>query len=62
VTKEEALAELLRTLKSADYRFVAVTPATHSRVLARPLTGPPGLRDIFGWNRAFAEGDVDREL
>lgn len=62
MTKQEALAELLRWLKSAEYRFVAVTPATHARVVARPLSRPPTLRDIFGWSRAFAESDVDQEL
>ena len=62
MTANEALAELLRTLKAADYRFVAVTPATHARVLARPLSAPPTLRDIFGWSRPFEEGDVQPEL
>lgn len=62
MTANDALAELLRTLKAADYRFTAVTPATHARVLARPLTGPPTLRDIFGWSRTFAESDVDPRM
>ena len=62
MTNEDALTELLRTLKAADYRFVAVTPATHALVVARPLSSPPTLRDIFGWSRMFGEGDVDPEL
>jgi methylase of polypeptide subunit release factors len=62
VTNEDALTELLRTLKAADYRFVAVTPATHALVVARPLSSPPTLRDIFGWSRMFGEADVDPEL
>ena len=62
MTAKEALAELLRTLKAADYRFVAVTPATHARVVARPLAGSPALRDIFGWSRTFAQGDIDPAL
>jgi methylase of polypeptide subunit release factors len=62
VTNEDALTELLRTLKAADYRFVAVTPATHALVVARPFAGPPTLRDIFGWSRMFGEADVDPEL
>ena len=62
MTKEEALAELLRYLGAADYRFIAVTPATHARVVARPLSRRPALRDIFGWNRAFAKADVDAGL
>lgn len=58
VEKDEALAELLRTLKAADYRFVTVTPATHARVLSRAATTPLSLRDIFGWNRPFESGDA----
>lgn len=53
MTRTEALAELLRFLKAADYRFVAVTPATHAKVLSRPAPRALGLRDIFGWNRPF---------
>jgi hypothetical protein len=59
VSTDEALLELLRLLKASDYRFTAVTPATHARVLARPCDRP-GLRDIFGWNRPFREGDLPR--
>ena len=62
MTNEDALTELLLTLKAADYRFVAVTPATHTLVVARPLSSPPTLRDIFGWSRMFVEGDIDPEL
>ncbi len=62
MTKEEALAELLRYLKAARYQFIAVTPATHAKVVARSLGHPPGLRDIFGWNRPFDQGDVSPEL
>ena len=59
MSADEALLELLRLLKAADYRFTAVSPATHARVLARPCPRP-GLRDIFGWNRPFEEDDLDR--
>lgn len=62
MTANEARAELLRTLKAAAYRFVAVTPATHARVLARPLSASPTLRDIFGWSRSFDESAVDPEF
>ena len=58
VAREEALAELLRILKAADYRFVTVTPATHERVLARPAPGRLDLRDVFGWNRPIEAADV----
>lgn len=53
VRSQKALAELLRYLKAASYDFVAVTPATHARVLSRPAPKHSTLRDIFGWNRAF---------
>jgi methylase of polypeptide subunit release factors len=62
VTPDSALAELLDALKAAQYRFVAVTPATHARVLARPAPQLMGLRDIFGWNRFFDEGHLGPEL
>jgi hypothetical protein len=39
-------------LQARGYRFVAVTPATHCRVLDRP-EGPTTLESIFGWNRPF---------
>jgi methylase of polypeptide subunit release factors len=61
VSEDEALVALLRLLKAADYRFTAVTPATHARVLRR-WCGRPDLRDIFGWNRLFAESDLDPQL
>jgi methylase of polypeptide subunit release factors len=62
VSSDAALVELLHRLKSLDYRFTAVTPLTHARVLARPCSGPATLRDIFGWNRSFARDDLDRGL
>jgi methylase of polypeptide subunit release factors len=62
VTSEEALDELLRYLKAADYQFKAVTPATHAIVLARPANRPLSLRDIFGWNRPFEEADISPKL
>ena len=42
-------------LKTQGYRFTAVTPASHQRVLARdPDRSAATLRDIFGWNLPFA--------
>lgn len=61
MSADEALLDLLGLLKAADYRFIAVTPATHARVMARPCERP-GLRDIFGWSRPFREADLDRPL
>jgi methylase of polypeptide subunit release factors len=62
VKQNEALLELLHELRARGYEFVAVTPATHARVLARPLDRAPTLRDIFGWNRPFAPAQLDEKL
>ena len=61
MSAKDALLELRRRLKAADYRFVTVTPATHARVLARPCERPD-LRDIFGWSRSFIEADLEPQL
>ena len=61
MSADQALLDLLRLLKAADYHFTTVTPATHARVVARPCE-TPGLRDIFGWNRPFDERDLDASL
>jgi methylase of polypeptide subunit release factors len=62
VSEDEPLLELLHGLQARDYDFTVVTPATHARVLARPIEGSPTLRDIFGWNRPFAPAEIDRGL
>lgn len=62
MTEGEPLAELLRTLKAAGYRFIAVTPATHDRVIARPAPDALSLRDIFGWNRPFEPADLSADV
>jgi methylase of polypeptide subunit release factors len=49
---EPALLDLLAALDRAGYDFVAPTPATHARVVARKATAR-GLRDIFGWSLPF---------
>lgn len=61
MSSDEALVELLRLLKASEYRFTAVTPATHGRVIARRCE-QPDLRDIFGWNRPFGEAHLPRGL
>jgi methylase of polypeptide subunit release factors len=60
--RDEALVTLLHVLKQRDYRFVAVTPATHARVLARPVSAKPDLRDAFGWSRPFSEDDLPPDI
>lgn len=61
MSEDAALLQLLRLLKQADYRFTAVTPATHARVLAR-RRGTASLADIFGWNRPFLQHELQPEL
>jgi release factor glutamine methyltransferase len=52
---QEALRWLANWLHDQDYDFVTVTPETHRRVLARRAhTKAKTLRDVFGWNMAFA--------
>ena len=62
VGRAEALDALLRALKAADYAFVAVTPATHARVLVHAAPAPINLRDIFGWNRWFEPREADPSI
>jgi methylase of polypeptide subunit release factors len=51
---DDALLALLESLAEAGYRFVAVTPETHRRVLARdPGRTARDLRDVFGWSLPF---------
>ena len=52
-----ALVELGRALQSAGYRFTAVTPETHRRVLNH-FQGPNNLQSIFGWNWTFGRNEV----
>ncbi len=51
----DALLELLAELERRGYDFVAPTPATHQRVVARPgMSEAQDLRGIFGWSLPFA--------
>lgn len=60
---EFALLELLAALDAVDYDFVATTPATHARVVARPeKRRARDLRDIFGWNVPFAPDVLPPEM
>jgi methylase of polypeptide subunit release factors len=59
--KRLALTTLGRMLQARGYRFVAVTPATHCRVLDRP-EGPTTLESIFGWNRPFDREAVEEDI
>jgi methylase of polypeptide subunit release factors len=59
--KSLALTVLGKTLQSRGYRFVAVTPETHYRVLDRPPLATT-LESIFGWNRPFEREALDPEI
>ena len=59
--KDPAFTELGRALRSEGYRFTAVTPATHRRVLQH-AQGPTTLQWIFGWNRPFDRDSVAPHL
>ena len=56
--KSLALIALGKTLQARGYRFVAITPTTHRRVLNRP-EGAATLESIFGWNRQFEREAAD---
>jgi methylase of polypeptide subunit release factors len=62
VTSDDALLDILRYLRDRGYRFHAVTPATHARVLARAPQDALTLREVFGWNRHFRDTEIDRVL
>ena len=64
-TQQQALLFLLDYLKQKDYHFTAITPLSHQRILDRNTTTKNKditLRDIFGWNLAFAETDLEPSL
>lgn len=54
---DDALLDLLRALRTLDYRFVTVTPETHRRLVERdPGRTARDLRDVFGWSLRFEPG------
>jgi methylase of polypeptide subunit release factors len=53
-----ALLALGQVLKDSSYRFTAITPASHRRVIARERHTAPTVEDIFGWSRPFRAADV----
>jgi methylase of polypeptide subunit release factors len=58
-----ALLQLLSLLESSGYDFVAVTPETHRRVIARlEKAEARDLRDIFGWSIPFAPDVLAGEM
>lgn len=57
------LTLLLAYLRSHDYRFITISPASHQKVNARETAASAkSLTDIFGWNRCFKSEDIEPEL
>lgn len=57
------LLRLLAELDRRGYDFIAPTPATHARVVARPdRKAARTLRDIFGWSLPFTPALLDNDL
>lgn len=59
---DQALLALGRVILQSHYQFITPTPLTHQRILARAVAPSMSLRDIFGWNRAFAPDAIDPAL
>jgi SAM-dependent methyltransferase len=55
---DRALLDIGQRLRAVGYTFTTVTPETHRRVLARVPALGTHLRDVFGWNRPFCDGDI----
>ena len=59
----DALLALLRRLDEIGYHFVAPTPATQARVLARPtMKKARDLRGILGWSQPFDPDLMPQDL
>lgn len=57
------MPRLLAALRTREYRFTVVTPATHGSVNARPENFMArNVRDVFGWSRPFTRDVLDPEL
>lgn len=57
----EALVALGRELQARHYRFIAITPSSHQRVLDREQVSAT-LESIFGWYRRFSQDMVDQTI
>jgi release factor glutamine methyltransferase len=57
----EALVALGYELRGRGYRFVAITPASHQRVLNREVESAT-LDSVFGWNRPFRHHTLDQNI
>jgi methylase of polypeptide subunit release factors len=59
---DQALLHLICLLQQTGYHFVAPTPATHARVLARRDSNARDVRDVFGWSLPFAPHLLPKEM
>jgi methylase of polypeptide subunit release factors len=60
VTADDGLLALLSLLQDRGYGFVAPTPATHARVVARPDRQlASSIEDILGWSLPYRPGTCD---
>jgi release factor glutamine methyltransferase len=58
-----ALIEIGESLRAADYRFTAPTPATHAIVNARVENRvAKSLTDVFGWSRPFHRDTIPSDI
>jgi methylase of polypeptide subunit release factors len=62
VVRPAELCRLGQYLKDTRYRFTAVTPDTHARVLARPNLQAKDARDVLGWNCPFKSDSMPERL
>lgn len=61
--RNRALLSLGFAMKKRGYRFITVTPATHSRVNAqRKNKWAENLTDVFGWSRPFRKTAMDADI
>jgi methylase of polypeptide subunit release factors len=60
--QDRTLVALGQALRTQGYDFTTITPASHQRVNARRPAAPASLRDVFGWNRPFAAGDLPADI
>src|SRR5947209_8549054 len=57
------LVRLGKGLRSVGYEFTTTTPASHTRVNARPENkAAKDLRDVFGWSRPFTRDLLPADL
>ncbi len=56
---DTALLQMARAVQATGYAFTTATPATHSRVNARPQSAfAQDLAGVFGWSRPFRDDVV----